>query len=209
MASIATITFNTIPNIDEYIELINPVTFGVNGRITFKSQRTQPYQSTITANGALPSVDHSAFLFATAWQTDYNQSGLFTVNNNGNEIVISAEQNNLFDGFTKSALGVDVVITNTPQTQIFRFTSVSYLESDTNKCSTVKVRLESNVPMKSISQPIQIDNINDTFVEFQMDRATYFAIEGTNGMNTDVISAQLNSTPNFISVVNCFQFLSL
>jgi len=108
-----------------------------------------------------------------AYEADYNNLGLFTIQvTGGNVILITAKKDNIEFLGQGSNAGVSFVVTNEAQIPNFKINSIEYLEANVNPCDNIRVRVTTGTPMLRISSPVFIDNVNNTVVEFDYPRNT-------------------------------------
>lgn len=194
MASIITVTFNSIPAADTVLQLADTLLLANDDHLDeiFKALRTQVGEATaITDNNV------SAGFYKKAINIDYNATNLYTITVVSNVVTITA--NNPLSQFAETsnttAGAVTVVINNDPFTAAITIDSVTVSEADSSPCDNVKLTVTVSEQADNINTPISQAVATNPFV---FDTIRVDSVDVTMEKDSD-LATQLLRIPKLLS----------
>ena len=206
-----TIEFVEITEINDVFSFRDNLTTSVFNE-TFKTIRSAMYQTTIplgvdiAPDGEPPQYVYSNFLssnFATAFNLDYNTTGLFTISvTNGTvgsglgTVVIEANYDNAEFELLSSLDSTNVTIENQTAIDVLTIDSVDIDAASIDQCSEVEYTIETNILAENITSPISVSgNTNNPFT-FVFPRNQNGTISVNDGLG-QVVNYNFTSPPFF------------
>lgn len=181
MASILTITFNSVPNQDEVLTISDSLT-SVSLTETFKATRTSFRESEIGT-----SIISSAFNYSKAIGLDYNIINVYTIERVGNVVTVTAKNGHIFNEIENTTNGaVSVSVSNENATQDLQVTNVTISESNNNPCENIDVTVTTNIQADNMILPNEIPITTNPFT-FQVQRNNTETIIKLSDSNSEVV----------------------
>lgn len=206
------INFSAVPNIDDifsFRETLNAFTFAE----IFKEVRTASNQTKVP--GFIPDdgthgdrwVGFISTNYKTAFNLDFNISGLFTVtyttgalNSGIGTVTITANYPNaVFEEIT-TPFGIDVTIVNEMVNPVIKILSTDFTQADTMPCKNVKLGVTTDLLAINVVQPISIVGNTDNPFFIDLLRGQTYTVEVQDIYGH--IVAQSVRTPDLLNIAN-------
>lgn len=215
MASKIIITFLQVPE-PNYTINFGETTMSMLFMERFRPQRVQPNQVTIplwfdSSVEGEPIIVYNGYSsnnFKTAFELDYNASGLFTVTaipdvgaalNGKGTVTIEANYPNAVFTYIPDGLGIVSVTIMNETVNDFSITNIAISQA-TNPCTHVLVSVTTSELATSVLSPIVIENNVDNPVVFEVIRGQTYNVAMTN--EDGFLTGERFITPPFLSASN-------
>jgi len=154
--------------------------------------------------------ERAAMNFLTAFNLDYNGTGIHQVTRTANVVnIVSPTQYTWETGLATRRNGdftdlllVYFVFGNDNAQLPFLITNIEYLPYSFDRCRKVRVKVTTNVEMSAILQPVTESGINSTTYTFNYPRGTNGNISLTSNQTTPLNAIQGFQTPSLLSADN-------